>query len=592
MSRGDDSRPYPATEIVMSHHRRRHILLLNRLNQLTRRDFLRRSALAATAATTLPLLQACGSKDSPAVNGTLPDVRPSTPVSFKHGVASGDPLADRVILWTRLSDATSAQRGTLTVALDGAMRQVVATTDFSTDASRDYTVKVDQAGLQPATTYFYQFTVGTQLSPVGRTRTLPVGGIDHLRFGVAVCASLAHGYFNAYARLAERLDLDAVIHLGDYIYEYASDPASGDEVYGTVRSYEPTHEIRTLDDYRMRHAQYKRERELQAMHRQHVIIAIWDDHEFADNASTAGAVNHQPAKDGDWNARIAAALQAYYEWMPIRVQDASDLRRNYRQFRFGNLVDLFMLEERVGARSLQATPNGPAGAAGLDTFTETGDFADAGRQLLGTTEEKWLFDGLQASTATWKLLGQGVMVAQLKVVGLPNATTQSQYLNNDQWDGYNPARERLFDAIDGTRGKPVDNVVVLTGDIHTSWAANLSRDPNNPLAYNPLTGDGSLAVEFVCPSVTSPGLEQLNPLANALRLNNPHFQYIDLAQKGYMVIDITPTRTSGEWWYTGAPATRQATNSFGTAYQVVSGTRTLKPGTEAPARSNPPPAAP
>ncbi|WP_295683544.1 alkaline phosphatase D family protein [uncultured Nevskia sp.] len=550
---------------------------------LDRRNFLK-SAAAGLAASTLPLLS---ERSNVAVAATT--------LSFVHGVASGDPLKDRVILWTRVSTPNA---GPVTVsylvATDPGLSIIVQTGAVITDTSRDYTVKIDAAGLEAGRTYYYRFNVGAVLSPIGRTRTLPVGNVDRLRIAVASCSSLAHGYFNAYARIAERADLDFVIHLGDYIYEYGN----GD--YGDARSYEPAHEILSLADYRSRHGQYKREPELQALHRQHPIIAIWDDHEFANNAWAGGAENHQPDTEGDWATRVASALQAYYEWMPTRVPDANDLRHNNRSFSIGNLADLHMLEERVGARAEQLTPQvGLLPEAGLGVFLQTGPFTDPNRQLLGLAQEDWLITSLRrAPQNKWKLIGQGVMFAQLKVLGLPNASKLSQYLNVDQWDGYSPRRDRIFETLAGDRNNdPVDNVVVLTGDIHCSWAADLTPDPNKLLGgrfggYNALTGLGSLAVEFVCTSITSPGLDSLQALVPVLRTNNPHFKYINLNQRGYMLLDITPQRVSNEWWYVDTIDKRSRGQSFATALQTNRGENHLRRGTQSAPKTNPPAFAP
>ena len=551
---------------------------------LDRRHFLK-SAAAGLAASTLPMLP----EDGNAAQAQ------TAKLSFVHGVASGDPLRDRVILWTRV---TVPGGGPVTVeyriATDPGLQTLVQTGATITDASRDHTVKIDAAGLEPGRTYYYRFNVGAVRSPVGRTRTLPVGNVQRLRLAVASCSSLAHGFFNAYARIAERADLDLVLHLGDYIYEYGN----GD--YGSARNYEPPHEILTLADYRTRHAQYKREPELQEMHRQHPIIAIWDDHEFANNAFKDGAENHQPDTEGDWATRIANALQAYYEWMPTRVPDANDLRRNWRNFSIGNLADLYMLEERVGARDETiAAPVQLLPQAGLGVFTQTGAYTDPNRQLLGVTQEDWLISGLRAAPRNkWKLIGQGVMFAQLKVLGLPNATRLSQYLNVDQWDGYDPRRDRIFEALTGTaQHDPVDNVVVLTGDIHCSWAADLTPDPNKLLGprfggYNALTGEGSRAVEFVCTSVTSAGLDNLQALAPVIRSNNPHFKYINLDQRGYMVLDITPERVSNEWWYVTTIDRRDRGQSFAIALENRRNENRLRRGSRSTPKANPPPLAP
>ena len=364
---------------------------------------------------------------------------------FQHGVASGDPLADRVVLWTRASPigTRSATVVDYVVATDPALSVVVAKGSTKTNVLRDFTVKVDVAGLQPNTTYYYRFTADGAQSPTGRTKTLPVGAARQLRMAVVSCSNFACGYFNVYQRIAERADLDMVVHLGDYICEYATGQ------YGTARPCEPANEIVTLADYRARHAQYKRDESSQAMHRQHPLIAIWDDHETANNSWVDGAENHTPETEGAWAARVAAALQAYYEWMPVRVVDPAMPRRNQRRYAFGNLVDLIMLEERLGGRSEQLGTN-IGNASGY--FTQTGAYADPTRQLLGANEQAWLSAKLRSSTAKWEFLGQGVMFAQLEVVAAPNAAGGDVFLNSDQWDGYQPARDRVYSVIKGGVG--------------------------------------------------------------------------------------------------------------------------------------------
>ena len=549
-----------------------------------RREFVKRSGGVAFALGAAPLLQACGGADS--------DDRPGPPQaaigSFLHGVASGDPLSDRVILWTRV---TAAAAGPVTVdcvvASDSSMASVVTRTSTATDATRDYTVNVDVAGLQPNSTYYYRFAIAGAQSPVGRTRTLPTGTAARVRMAVVSCASLAHGFFNAYRRIAERADLDVVVHLGDYIYEY------GNNEFGSLRAYEPPVETVTLSDYRTRHAQYKRDIDLQEMHRQHPMIAIWDDHEFADNANANGAANHTDGAEGTWGARVAAALQAYYEWMPVRVVDATDRRKNNRSFSYGNLVDLMMLEERLVARSPQLQTN--TGTTGV--FAQSGEFADPSRQLLGSVQEGWLGGRLRASTAKWKILGQAVMFAQLKVEPAPNAAGGGRFINSDQWDGYQPARDRLYDVFKGSSSSPpVDNVVVLTGDVHSSWAADLTQDPNNPDTatggYDPATGAGSRAVEFVTTSVTSPPIVDPGIQVAAVKLINPHFKYIELTRRGYMLLDVDATRVVAEWWYVDTIETRSNGQSFGVAFQVQSTTKRLVTAPQTSPRADAPALAP
>ena len=547
------------------------------------------------AAASIPLLQACGGggddSDSNAGSGNNGNTPQTGPASFLHGVASGDPLAGAVILWTRVTppgNGGSALTVDFFVATDPAMTAMVKTGRVSTDASRDYTVKIDADGLQPNTTYYYRFSAGSAQSPVGRTKTLPVGDTGRLRLAVVSCASLAHGYFNAYRRIAERADLDLVVHLGDYLYEYGS----GD--YGDVRGYEPATEILTLSDYRTRHAQYKRDSDLQEVHRQHPMVAIWDDHEVANDAWSGGAANHAEGVEGSWTARVAAALQAYYEWMPVRVVDPANLRKNNRSFALGNLVDLVMLEERLTARSKQITRN----AVGVGSFTQSGEFLDPARQMLGAEQESWLAARLRSSTAKWKLVGQGVMFAQLKAVPGVVAEGGGTFINPDQWDGYQPARDRLFDILKGNASAPaVGNVVILTGDIHTSWAADLSQDPNNrdvaAGGYDPDTGAGSRAVELVATSVTSPGaIDPEGAATAALRLANPHFKYIDLERRGYMLIDVDATRVVSEWWYVDTVASRSAGQVLGRAMQVSDGANRLSAGAQTAERPNPPALAP
>jgi len=550
-----------------------------------RREFFRRAGGAAFALGAASLLQACGGR------GDDDEPIPATPASgsFGHGVASGDPLSDRVILWTRV---TPAAAGTVVavdciVASDTALTNVVARASLTTDATRDYTVKTDVAGLQPNTTYYYRFTTAGAQSPIGRTRTMPLGTATRLRMAVVSCSSLAHGFFNAYRRIAERADLDVVVHLGDYIYEY------GNGEFGDARAYEPPVETVTLSDYRTRHAQYKRDADLQEVHRQHPMIAIWDDHEVANNSHVDGAHNHSEGAEGTWPARVAAALQAYYEWMPVRVVDAGNLRKNNRSFAYGNLVDLLMLEQRLVARSQQLQTN--TGTTGV--FTQSGAFADASRQMLGSEEEDWLAARLRASTAKWKFIGQGVMLAQLKVQPESNADGGGRFINTDQWDGYQPARDRLYEVLKGNASSPaVGNVVVLSGDAHSSWAADLTQDPNNPDTasggYEPATGAGSRAVEFVSTSITSPAIPEIGLAESAVKQINPHFKYIELSRRGYMLLDADATRVVSEWWYVDTIANPSSGQSFGVAFQVQDGANRLAPAAQTTPRANPPALAP
>lgn len=557
---------------------------------MSRRDFLRAAGIGGALAAA-GTLGGCGNSNP---GGRLGGDGPV----FRHGVASGDPLADRVVLWTRVTPppGTGAVPVQYRIARDPALADVVASGTVTTDAARDYTVKLDPSGLAPGTSYYYRFSALGEDSPVGRTRTLPVGAVDRLRLAVVSCASYPHGFFNAYARIAERADLDGVLHLGDYIYEYGNQPGQyGADVQAGGRIYAPDHEILTLEDYRTRHAHYKLDPDLQAAHQQHPFTCIWDDHESTNDSHRDGAEDHQP-DEGVWELRKAFAIQAYFEWMPIRPPQPGEIGPTIRSFAFGDLVRLIMLDTRLHGRDPQVEPNGaPIGNTGFSTFFQTGEFADPNRQMLGADQEAWLRDQLAqaAGAATWKLIGQQVMFGQLKFQGSPNATGLSQYINPDQWDGYDPARSRVFEMIrTANGGNPVDNVVVLTGDIHTSWAMDLNEDPNNPFAYDPATGDGSVAVEFVTTSVTSPGLDQLQGTAdNALRTQNPHMKYIELSEHGYLLLDITPERLQGEFWYVDDILAPSDGERFASGFAVAAGSNRLgaavgepsTPRTDAPA---------
>lgn len=541
----------------------------------SRRSFVLRSGGVALAAAAAPLLAG------------------SSGPRFQHGLASGDPLADRVILWTRVTPADPAASGPRRVdwlvAADPALTQVVAQGRAFTGAWRDFTVKVDVGGLAPANTYYYRFSHDGEASPIGRTRTLPAGPTGHLRAAVMSCSNHAAGHFNAYRRIAERADLDLLLHLGDYLYEYGSGQ------FGNVRPTLPPTEILTLGDYRQRHAQYKSDPDLQELHRQHPMVAIWDDHEIANDAWQRGAQNHDPATEGLWAGRVARGLKAYDEWMPVR--ELAEPRQNQRGFRFGDLAEVVLLEERFGARDKQLPAPIPVPGLGQG-FVAAGRYLDPARSMLGAAQEAWLVDKLQQSTARWKLIGQGVMMAQLKVLGRSNADGGSLFVNPDQWDGYPPARDRLFDVFAGAAAPPpVDNVVVLTGDIHSAWAADLTRDPNNPDpaagGYDPATGAGSLAVEFVTTSITSPGIDDPNGSVTQLAASqNPHFRHIDLNHRGYLLLDVTPERVVGEFWAVDTVAVPSAVQTFTAAWEVQHGTRRLVASAMTNPRPNPPAPAP
>jgi len=439
---------------------------------------------------------------------------------FLHGVASGDPLADRVVLWTRVTVARARPTVRWVVADDPDLSEIVAEGDVETSAERDYTVKVDVDGLEAGRTYFYAFELDEARSAVGRTRTLPDAPVDRVRLGVASCSNYANGFFTAYAVLARTEDLDAVLHLGDYIYEYAHGVYADGTALGRIP--EPRHECTSLADYRARHATHKADPDLQEVHRRHPFITIWDDHEIADNTWRDGAKNHQE-DEGMWDERKAAAVQAYREWMPIRdPAPGGDPLVIYRHFRFGDLLDLVMLDTRLVGRDRQVRSDDVEG------------FADPRRSLLGPAQERWLADQLRASVRDgihWRALGQQVRMGQRLVDGRPS--------NTDSWDGYPAARDRFFDVVEGNR---IADVVVLTGDMHNSWAMELRRDP---FARPPTP---AIAVELVCPAISSP-LSKHAPDLDETRATHPHVRWAEFAHHGFLVVEWTARQARASWHF-------------------------------------------
>ncbi|HEX2084870.1 MAG TPA: alkaline phosphatase D family protein [Solirubrobacteraceae bacterium] len=496
--------------------------------------------------------------------------------SFRHGVASGDPLADRVILWTRVSGVTGPLRVGWIVASDPALRKVVRRGTARTGPRRDYTVKVDATGLQPGRTYHYGFVARGRRSPVGRTRTLPTGAVDSLTLVVATCGDWSRGLFNSYGRIADRDDVDAVVHLGDYIYET---PKRDDR----VRAHDPPVALRRLSDYRGRYASYRSDPNLQAMHRRHPLIWVWDDHETVDGTWRGGAdpADHNDARDGPFAVRKAAALQAALEWLPIRSPDRRRPERIYRDFAFGDLVDLVMLDTRRIGRDRQGEGNVEA-----EYFRQTGEFADPDRQILGAEQEAWLIDRLARSTATWRLLGNQVVFSPIKVVGAPEATGMSVYANPDQWDGYAPARRRVLDAMERDG---VQDVVVLTGDVHASMAFEVTEDPNNAAAYDPVSGRGARAVELVTPSISSASDPQepqdaegvverlLLENAEALRVPNPHMKYAEAVRNGYLLVQVNRERVRAEYWLVPTVTRPTDEEERSQVFEIARGTPRLAP---------------
>ena len=573
-------------------------------------DFLVKSSFSALALGSIGTLAACGGGNdddsSTPTSPTTPAPAPApaaTPAAFAFGVASGDPLADRVILWTHAKVPASTADVALTwqVATDAAFANVVRSGTLLATEAASFTAKVDVTGLTAGASYFYRFRDATGASStVGTTRTLPAGTASSVKFAVFSCALYSEGYFHAYDAAAKSDALYAV-HLGDYIYEYGSDPKKyGNTSIPGNRVTSPPNDIVTMNDYRLRHALYKSDLNLQAAHAKMPWITVWDDHEFANNGYVNGAENHDPATQGDWVTRKNIAAKVYHEWMPIRTPDAANLLKIYRRFDFGNLFSLHMLDTRVEGRDRQYDNFGDADGgtarylAGL-TPNAAGIRPDASRQMMSIEQQNWLTAGMRASTATWQLLGNQTIMARMwfpasvltAFTSNPSGVTTaiSAYLtakatraaagaaalnatqaallnpatnprlpyNLDAWDGYPAQREAILQTAK-TQGK---RLVTLSGDSHDGWFTNLTT----------LAGE-KVGVEFAGTSVTSTGFESagLGALASSIdgsalasQLGNAAIgaglgliddvTYCDTTQRGYLMMTITAAAVKGEYVY-------------------------------------------
>lgn len=452
---------------------------------------------------------------------------------FYHGVASGDPLADQVIIWTRV---TPQQNGAVEVswqvAEDSTFATVVEKGSVSTSAAQDYTVKVDVTGLRPNQRYYYQFEALGTRSPRGRTKTSPTEAVDSLRLAFASCSNYEFGYFNAYGHLARQPLYDAVVHLGDYIYEYGVG-VYGDTTYG--RFNVPAHELITLEDYRTRYALYRADPDLQAAHAAHPWITIWDDHEISNNAYADGAQNHTPGEEGDYSSRRAAAVQAYYEWLPIRGQAGEPL---YRSFEFGPLAKLMVLDGRLAGRSA------PADSVASPAFL------DSSRTMLGTPQLGWLEQELTSTEAEWKVIGNQVIFSGLDVSHFPNAP--DKYM--DMWDGY-PVERAHFIAF--LKDQRIDNLLVGTGDFHSSLGMEIPNDPLQPSTYDRSDTSQGVGVEFVVHSINASnvnewvGEDTAKMVARLYRdpAHNPHVRHANTSDHGYVELVLSPTEAQIRWKY-------------------------------------------
>lgn len=508
-------------------------------------------------------------------SAALADERPAYAgeAGFDHGVASGDPMSDRVILWSRVTprkeDETRPIPVTLTVYSDRAMTAIAAQKLMDATPGRDFTVKADITGLNPDTEYFYQFTAKTTAgdvqSPTGRTKTLAASGAAPVKFAIVSCSNFPFGYFNVYEDIAQRTDLDAVIHLGDYIYEYGADGYGGEIGIALGRTHEPPMEIITLGDYRMRHAQYKRDAKLQAAHAAAPWLCTWDDHESANDSYRTGAENHQPETEGNWTDRKQAAIQAYLEWMPVRDPEPGRAAGAiYRKFDFGDVATVFCLESRLTGRSeeiswfteLAGVEPAQVPAKAMEVM---GKVQDPARTMLGKLQEDWLAEGLKSSTSaskSWQVLANQVIMAQVKLPNMIETLTPEQQaaqtgyvaamlpfsqlgltFNLDAWDGFPAARERLYKAAETAGAR----LVTFTGDTHTAWANTLHD-----------SAGARRGVEFGCTSVTSPGMgEYVTGVPNLGEMfadANKDVDWYDPFGHGYTLVTLTPESVTSDYY--------------------------------------------
>ena len=553
---------------------------------ISRRDFLILTAKGAGAAVVSYGLMGCATDDD--------DKQTKNSISFNHGIASGDPLTDAIILWTRI---TPSSDGEITVsweiAIDQAFTQLVNTGNTTTSAARDYTIKVDAIGLSASTTYYYRFISNGTTSSIGTTKTLPDGSPDSVKLAVLSCANYPAGFFNVYNLAAQQDDLDAILHLGDYIYEYGRGEYGSDNAETLDRQVLPATEIFSLSDYRTRYAQYHSDPDLQLLHSKVPFITVWDDHEVADDTWSEGAANHNE-DEGSFEDRKLAALQAYFEWLPIRPWSEGNYAEIYRQFSFGDLVDLYMLDTRVLAREKQLDyADYFDGSVLFDEATFNQDLYETERTMLGAEQLQWLKDSVSVNNGRWQLLGQQVLMGAMKLPGAValNAMSTTDYAelgtlallagrikagdstitadeqtyyeanadkltadalsllsfpelpyNLDAWDGYATERDKILAIFNDASKK----LVVVAGDTHNAWANELSN-----------SDDKVVGVEFATASISSPGLEYYLSISDdAIESTEDGFvslieglKYSNAKDRGFLTLTFTQEKVKSQWHY-------------------------------------------
>jgi len=474
---------------------------------------------------------------------------------FTHGVASGEPGANSILLWTRYA-APSDSSLTAELSESADFSRIAGGGTVVAAGDRDHTAKIVVGGLQPGRWYYYRFIApdGTK-SPIGRTRTLPQGPASAFTLALFSCSNLPFGWFNAYGHAAARGDIDLCVHVGDYLYEYAAGHYPEPKDALPERLIQPSGEIVALADYRLRYAAYRSDPDLQRLHQMFPMIAQWDDHELANDAWKGGAENHNEG-EGEWSDRVVAAERAYREWMPV-----ADTR--WRDYQIGDLATIFLPETRVTGREKQFEIDeivaGGDTAAKLKAFA-AGAYHDPARQLLGAEQEKWLTGAIAASAKAgtrWQVLAQQVVMGSLftptesanwfgpnppevvrrRVAEAQLAARAGLPLNMDSWDGYPAARDRLLAAAQRADA----NLVTLSGDSHNAWAFDLAHDKR------------PAGIEVGGHSVTSPGYESYTrgisdaTRVAALRASSPQLKWANTQDRGYVTVAFTPEKVTADW---------------------------------------------
>jgi len=578
------------------------------MKETSRRSFMVKTASAGAVVALGGTLVACGDTAVPKSE-------------FNYGLASGDPLADRVILWTHAKIPLSNESVGLTwqVASDVGFASIVKSGQLKATEASSFTAKVDVTGLSAGTTYFYRFVDDAGVASVtGTTRTLPSSSATSVKLAVFSCSLYSAGFFNAYDAAAKS-DAQYAIHLGDYLYEYGADAAkfgNTDAVTSTTavslgRVISPANDMVSLSDYRTRFALYRSDVNLQALHAKMPWITVWDDHEFANDAYMTGAENHNSATQGDWSTRKTIAAKVYHEWMPIRTHASGDQFKIYRSFDFGNLLSLHMLDTRIEGRDQQFSTFGDADGGVVRYLTALGTGTDTSRRMISATQQTWLTNSVTASTATWQFLGNQDIMARMWFPGsvltafatnpasvpgkiseyltakatraaAPGALSPTQTAllaatkipyNLDSWDGYPANRESVLQMVKASGKK----LVALSGDSHNAWFANLTT----------LAGE-KVGVEFATSSVTAPGFESAGLGGTASSLDGSalvpqlgsaaigaglglvdDLNYSDTTQRGYLLMTVTSAAVKGEFVFVNTVKSKTYTASVGKTITVA-----------------------